>query len=499
MLRRKISRNYIFYFLWAVIALAIFQNCSGGFKTAHEISPSSSLSSASNIILPLQQNLTGSEMQPLQVQVQSNQILSSGALPVGARFDSAKNILYWIPQKGQAGTYSVDFLNPDSSRLGSVAINILAVSDSTLQQGPVDGLQDGDVGYIFVHGMGSVDRCANTADLAAYWGSTPSVIDRSNHHLVACYDSRASAESVAPKVAQQILDADCGSFNKCVIITHSMGGLVIEHILTHARAATSTDPEPALFANAELYKKVKLRILNVISIASAAGGSKAATILTDPSQRALAQQFASYVVNWMGESTPSSISVTVARASNILAPMSDDPGIPIYMVPGFTMETTGEHASSIGGIWGTLFNDIPLTVYQGDSSLATLDPLIEFDSRSDGLVDFRSSCAVMSNDVHGGNGYWSSLAAHLSYCYNSAKKPNHYVWFLSNMNHYLIQTPWPGCANTKNPCMTLEPNSSGSTYALNPTYTNQSTVSIIRKKLDANRLRFPTSIVPVQF
>ena len=101
----------------------------------------------------------------------------------------------------------------------------------------------------------------------------------------------------------------------------------------------------------------------------------------------------------------------------------------------------------------------------------------------------------MDNNDHGGNGYSAALATHLAYCYSAAKKPNHYVWFLSNLNHYLIQTPWAGCPNTTFPCMTWEPNSSAGTFSINSAYTNQSPVAVIRSKLDANRARMPATVL----
>jgi hypothetical protein len=76
----------------------------------------------------------------------------------------------------------------------------------------------------------------------------------------------------------------------------------------------------------------------------------------------------------------------------------------------------------------------------------------------------------------------------VNYCFRSTHKPNHYVWFLSNLNHYLISTNWNNCHNSKNPCKILDPDAAHATFSENTSYRYLSAVEAIRAKLDVSRL-----------
>ncbi len=428
------------------------------------------------------------EMQPVDLQFLSDYNINKLTLPPGSDFDSSLHKFLWLTKAGQAGNYVVEFA-ASGNRTVRIPMTITPISPDQIAKGPTDGFQDGDVGYVFVHGAGDLDRCSNARDLAAYWQLSPSLIGRAaGSSTLACYDSRSRAEDVAAGVAKQILNANCGRFNKCIVITHSMGGLVIEHMFTHTRAAASSDMEPALFKNAELYQQVKDRTLSVISLASAAGGSRVADIVIDPGNKAVFQTIVGTVSQWFGSDNGSTKSVTTRRASDTLAPFGWDPGVPIYMVPGYTVRTVGEQDDAVAGFLNSIIGNISLNVYQGDSDLAKLDTIVQFDSRPDGLVDFRSSCGIASDNPHDGPGYSASLAIQLSYCFNAKHKPNHYVWFLSNLNHYLISTKWNDCHNSKNPCTIRDPDAANQTFSLNSSYKYLSAVEAIRAKLDVNRL-----------
>jgi hypothetical protein len=271
-----------------------------------------------------------------------------------------------------------------------------------------------------------------------------------------------------------------------------MGGLVVENIMTHARAALPSDPEPSLFANAALYQQVKDRTIAVISLGSAAGGSKAADLVNDPGSGAIFQALVGEAAQWLGQNSNATKSLEVFRASDFLAPIQADPGVPIYMVAGYSKQTAAEASGGILGILGDAVGDIPMTVFDGDQSLASLDSVVEYNSRSDGLVDFRSSCGVMSDDESAGLGYGASLSAQMQWCYTAPKKANHRVWFLINMNHYLLSTPWVSCGNSANPCQASDPSPGLSSFSINPIYYAMSAIEVVRAKLDANRPPAPS-------
>ncbi len=445
--------------------------------------------------VPIHQ-LTLTELIPQEITIQAAEDFVLTDLPAGSRYDDTTKKLIWLPRKGQAGNYAAKVSSKSGKLLAQIRLALLPVTDAKLLSGPADGSTDGDVGYVFIHGKGDVDRCADKAELLAYWAGTEDMITRRPElSTLTCYDGRKTVEEVAVGVAEQILAANCGRFEKCLLVTHSMGGLVSEFIMNHTRAAKSSDPEPELFNNAALFQKVKERTLGVISIATAAGGSKVASILADPEHFLAPQTIVGVVAKWLGSFDGSAQSVAVNRASVVLAPISENPGVPFYMVAGYSIQTAGESDAITGGILDSFFDSVPIEVFQSDASLAKLDAIVQFDSRGDGLVDFRSSCGIMSANVRDGYGYKAPLEQHLRYCYQSEKKHNHQVWFLSNLNHFLLTTNWEKCNNRKNPCVILEPNSDVQSFVENVALRGQSAMAVMRAKLDAQRKPVVTNVV----
>lgn len=478
------------------LLLAAFQNCSPAFRVLEPSALPGSDNQASTddaaagggsgdngdspAAIP-EKTLSFSETEPIEISI-SGPALSPAALPEGALYDG--RVLRWLPRVGQTGAYKIEFKNTLGENGFVLNLQVAARSPAVLARGPSDGAADGDVGFVFIHGMGSVDRCANAADLAAYWSGAPAVIGReAGSRTVACYDARASAESQAVKVAQQIVDANCGKFNRCILITHSMGGLVTEFIMTHDRPAKTGEAEPGLFDHAELFKKAKMKTLAVISLASAAGGSRVADALESSNSSSIAS-FVGGVARWIGSGTQSAHSVTVARA-NALVPIDADPGVPFYMVAGYSVKSAWEWDPWFGGLWSAV-DDIPMTVFQGDQELMGLDSVIQPSTRWDGLVDFRSACGVRSSDSRFGPGYSAGTDLSFNFCATAAHKPNHFPWLISNLNHYLIAMPWTGCAG-ENPCETREYNPSTKSFAVSSAMAGMSAIHALRYKLDRAR------------
>jgi len=86
--------------------------------------------------------------------------------------------------------------------------------------------------------------------------------------------------------------------------------------------------------------------------------------------------------------------------------------------------------------------------FNGNNDLTMLDRLVDFGSRSDGMVDFRSACGSRATPRTAGRAPTPRSRSISRNCAQSAKKPNHYIWFATDMNHLLIQHAWAGCKNT---------------------------------------------------
>ena len=439
-------------------------------------------------------SVSGTELVPLAVHVAASGTLVSTLLPAGALYDQATQMFRWLPKRGQAGTYLATFrLTRSGGPVYAVNLNltIAPFAEAALLAGPPDAYAEGDVGYVFVHGAGNVDRCSNHADLLAYWGASPAILEPDPAKVkLACYDSRQAAEIVAPSVAQQILDSDCGRFQKCVAVTHSMGGLVMEFILLHGRAANSSDPEPGLFAEHDLYKRAADKVAFVISLSTAAGGSKVATILYEEGDSAPAQEIVATIEGWLGVKTGAYNSTTVRRATGVLAPLNADPGVPVFLVAGYSRKTVREAEGDFFGFFDSFFDNVPDSVYNGDQKSAELDDIVQFDSRGDGLVDFRGACGILSDNPRAGPGYDASVAQHMQYCFFTQRKANHYPWFAINLNHFLLPAPWPNCATAKNPCRSTFPDYARSTYSEDQSERGRNAAQVMRTRLTTNRFGF---------
>jgi hypothetical protein len=470
----------------AACLLLAFQNCSPfSGKSLLVAPPSAEIVNSppeqlAAIVPPWVGAAAGGEMQILKTKIDmADSVEFVNALPKGASFDSSTKTLYWLPQKGQAGSYNLDL--KAGAAIGSLKIDISAITEENLKIfGPPETFADGDVGYIFVHGAGSVDRCVDHVDLANYWGASIDVIapDVANRTVV-CYDGRRGAIEAANKVAEQISQAKCGRFNKCVIITHSMGGLAMEHLFLNA-------PTNAV------YQSVKDRTILMVSIASASGGSKVADIVY--SDGGFPQEIMGGISRIFGANDASTGDLRVSVASHTIAPMTGNVGIPTFMVAGYSMKTLKEDRGIVLGFFDSVVDDVSPVVFNSDRTLASLDSLTGFESRSDGLVDFRSACGVLSDDPNNGMGRSATTDQHFSYCYSAPKKLNHYPLFVTNMNHYVISTPYADCHKSDNLCTTRIPNPFANTMSVDVKYNGMSAVEVIRAKIGKARTGVSTVI-----
>jgi hypothetical protein len=399
--------------------------------------------------------MQGRELSEIQAQAIAPSQAASYSLaraPAGVSYEASSGKLLWIPQRGQAGSYSVVLASASGPSV-SAPITVAAVDDSQLALGPPP-FAHGDIGYIFIHGATNEDLCAKPADLLAYWLSSPSDIEpQAALRTLACYNGGDHVAAVAPLVAQEIVSAPCGRFNKCILITHSMGGLVAEFISLHARAARAGDPDPSLFAPSALYQQAKAKLLYAISLSSAAGGSKVADILQNPQQFEVDQATVGEIANIVGANDGAYQDLTVANSAGVFAPIGQDPGIPFFMFAGFSVKIDGTVAGAADTLL-TLVGAGDPTVFNGDSDMTFLDSVALPGSRGDGLVDFRSACGVASANTDDGPGYAATLAQQFQYCATAPKKPNHFPWAAINLNHFLTPGSPPGqCLDSANPCV----------------------------------------------
>jgi len=441
--------------------------------------------------------IQGAELALLTAQIAApGTAVSSSQLPRGAVYEAAAGRLRWIPQVGQAGSYLLPLGAPPATE---TLLTIGPVSPSLLQQGPPGPYPDADVGYVFVHGKTTDDLCVNQKLRDEYWGASAAVIaPLESQRLVVCHDGRRRVAETAPAVAQQILKASCGRANKCILVTHSMGGLLVSHMFTHAGAARPGEPAE-LFSHAELYRRVKERTLLVVSLASAEGGSRSADIATGEDE-STAGQAISMVVGLLGQNTDSTKNLVVKEATRVVAPLDQDPGVPFFMVAGYSPEVlTGGEAllSTVSTILAitpeakSAFFAVALSalgssqsagsLFNGDLRYTLLDLLAQFGSRSDGMVSFRSACGVRSGEPLDGPGHDAALEPHLRYCASAPRRPGHHLWFAINLNHSEIITTPAACVKQAS-CAPLVP-AQGAMVPPSWASSGASAIAIVRARL----------------
>lgn len=316
-------------------------------------------------------------------------------------------------------------------------LKVEAQSEDVLHLGPPRSYRDGDVGYIYIHGMSMINHCTKDEKAWSVWRGTADIVspDEKTRSAV-CYDGRDRVDQQAAAVAQQMINAPCGRFNRCILIAHSMGGLMIEYILLHADESSHPNP-----TERELFRRVREKTLFVVELGSASGGAEVANVVKYPEQYPKLK----HLMGKIGKLVPSREAVNVLAldfATQIGAPLQGDPQVPVFMVPGYSrknlLSRTYQYNSD--------------NAFNGNLELAALDRSMGLNARSDGLVSFRSACGIASADETDGPGYKASLNAQLDYCFFSPKKPQHYVWFSMDLNHYAISSPFPKCKNEPTSC-----------------------------------------------
>ncbi|MEZ4744235.1 MAG: hypothetical protein R3B45_17595 [Bdellovibrionota bacterium] len=399
-------------------------------------------------------------------------------LPKGAYIDTSSEKLYWLPTIEQQGSYSG--LIPLYGIQRKIFLNI---EHKNFRQGPPSNFRDGDVGYILVHGKG-IDYCADPEGLEDYWRQSKNALSPDQSYLkVVCYDGTKRVADTALSVAQQIQKANCGRFNKCIVVTHSMGGLMLEHMMIYSRSPRENEKYPEYFNNREEYLKAKEKILFVVSIASAAGGSKAAELLLRSSEQSTIQELIGKISAKFEDKNDAARNLLVDIATTEVAPINEDPGVIFFMVPGFSKEL----AKQVGDILGTS-DENPFDVFNGDNEIAALDRVVHYSSRSDGLVSFRSACGIADSDVDAGPGWKASLEEQFQYCLNSQKKPSHFVWFLTNLNHSKNRWAEKACKAGGNECEIYFPNYNQRTFIRETRLNGRSATMAIRYLLTKDAL-----------
>ena len=417
-------------------------------------------------------------LEPLQIEVASNEDFIDTwmeTLP-GATLSTDGQYLNWIPKNHQSGIYRVQ------SRKVIKKISV-APRDLSETIGPPQGYEDGDVGYIFIHGRGEEDLCKDDDELDFYWYGTPDLLAPvRKFQNILCYDGRDSVKEIAPRVARQILEADCGAYDRCITVTHSMGDMILEHILIHAEIEyRKTTP----FADHHpIYAEVKNRILYNIAIGSAANGSKVANILENPKDHAFGQRVVGRIADVFGADNAASEDLQIKRATQILAPHSRDVGIPFYMVAGYS-----EKRVNSAGDLGLLAIGLGASkrVFNEDTQYALLDGVTSFRSRSDGAVAFRSSCGIASNNENDGPGTNASKTEQFTYCFQAKKKTNHYPWFVTNLNHSLVKVDHKNCDSGSNPCLNRFYSASNPQGIVDPNFRETSPPRVIRRILSSRK------------
>lgn len=386
--------------------------------------------------LPLIQTLTLQSLVPRKIQLPVGVNLIDEGWPQGLRYDAENHIISWLPQQNQAGAYELKL--SQEQRDGVLVLEVEAQPEETLRLGPPRSYRDGDVGYIYVHGMSMTNYCATDEKGWKAWRAAADIVSPDeNTRSAVCYDGRGRVDQQAAAVAQQIIDAPCGAFNRCIMIAHSMGGLMIEYILLHADESSHPDA-----AERELFRRVREKILFVVELGSASGGAEVANVVKYPERYPKLK----HLMGSIGKLVPSRDAIDVLAldfATQIGAPLNGNPQVPVFMVPGYSRKNLLSKTQK------TIRADGP---FNGRLELAALDRSMALNSRSDGVVTFRSACGIASDDETAGPGYKASLNEQFEYCFLSPKKPQHHVWFSMDLNHYAIASPFSLCQSEPSSC-----------------------------------------------
>ncbi len=452
--------NFLWHLLFMILSMTLFFSCSED-EESNETPPVSVME------LSLLTYQIPDEYKPSGKEGIKN-------LPKGAIYQETDQTIYFIPQKGQRGKYEIEI---EGNETLEWELEVTAVAEETLQKkGPTESYSDGDIGYIFLHGKTMSNLCESKEGAEAYWLKADEVLapDETNRTLI-CYDGTKKVSETVKSVAEQMEKASCGLYGRCIVVTHSMGGLMLEHMLIYAGKGEGLDED--LKGHEALYQKVKDKILMVISIASAAGGSKTADVALE-----LSKDPDSLIGQFYDLEAGSNQSLRVNHATTVLAPVNQDPGVPFFMVAGYSENIKEGSGDVLGSIFDSLAggDETEEKPFNGSTMYSTLDQMTGFTSRSDGAVAFRSSCGTTSSSADDGPKRDAEISEHLKYCYAEAKKPNHYVLFLSDLNHDLIIQDID-CKETKNRCQVLFPDEEQKTFTPSPTYTGQNTIQVIRK------------------
>ncbi len=395
---------------------------------------------------PSQPHIIIKSLVPQQIQLPQNATILTETLPRGCQYEPSTHSLLWLPHQNQVGSHSFRVRTQDQQDL-TFTIQVEAHPEETLRLGPPSKYKDSDVGYVYIHGMAMEDYCTNENKGWSVWKWTADVLSPDvDNRAAVCYDGRGRIDFQAAAVARQILDAPCGIFEKCIVVTHSMGGLMMEYILLHAREGSKVTAWER-----ELFRQVQEKTLFVLEFASASGGAELANVVKYPERYPKLK----HLIGRIGKLVPSQDAIDVLAldfATQEGAPLNEDPGVPIFMVPGYSRVILArEHGE---GNMKDAFN--------GRLDLAALDRSMTLNSRSDGVVTFRSSCGIASDDEKDGPGYQAPLDQQFSYCFFAPKKPRHYVWFTMNLNHFLIYSPFSQCKENPSACQTHSLDAQGS-------------------------------------
>lgn len=385
---------------------------------------------------PILQTFTLKSLVPQYVQLPPDVTLVHTNLPRGSMYDASTHSLRWLPHQTQVGKHLLKVRQQEQDTV--VVLDVDAHAEEVLNLGPPGQYKDSDVGYVYIHGMSMKNYCTDDDKGWNVWKWTADILSPdTNNRAAVCYDGRGRIDHQAADVARQIIDSPCGVFNKCIVVTHSMGGLMIEYILLHAKEGSKVT-----VWERELFRQAQEKTLFVLELGSASGGAELANVVKHPEQYPRHK----HLMGQIGKLIPSQDAIDVLAldfATQEAAPLDEDPGVPIFMVPGYSRTILAREEEVDLGV---------KDVFNGRLDLAALDRSMALNARNDGLVTFRSSCGIASDDEKDGPGYHAPLEDQFSYCFLAPKKPRHHVWFTMNLHHFAIYSPFAKCQKDPSAC-----------------------------------------------